>query len=822
MEYNGLSTPEARQRRSQYGPNILSLEKAVPAIKILISQIANPLTAIIFLVGLISFLRQEYGDLILIFLVVAINASLGFFQEYKAQRTLVFLKSFLRPKAKVWRDAKQQEIEATELVPGDVVFLEAGDKVPADGLVVQSSFLFVNEAILTGESESLVKVPEDPVFMGTEVYSGRGVISITAIGSKTEVGIIAQSLKKTRQPLTPLQYRLTKLGRQLIYLVFCLCGLVLVLGLAVGRDFWPTFKVATILAVAIIPEALPMAVTFILSVGMQKILKKKAVVRKLLAVETLGSVTTICLDKTGTLTEGKLRVVETDFTERERSRQIIRFCVNPSDGLDIALQDWLGSKNDSKGEAFESLPRISEIPFDSHYKFMAVVNGPDSGGNYLLFAKGAPEIILEMSGLSQEAKGLALSKIEQWGKRGLKVLGLGWQEGSLESLEKISVRAMPQLKWAGLVGFLDPPRPEVEKSILAAHQAGIRVKVVTGDHRHTAQKVMDSLGFSVRDDEILDGAELENMDEEELKGKVADISLFARVTPLQKLRIVGALQERGEVVAMTGDGFNDAPALKKANIGIVVEGASEAAREIADIILLDSNFQTIVFAVEEGRAIFENIKKAIFYMLSNSFAEVVMILGSIILNWPLPLTVAQILWLHFLCDGPEDIVLGLEAKEKGIMAEGPKKIEASFLDKHHLFLIFFVSVFSGLSSLVLFGYFGLLKENLELGRALAFISVSFTSPIFIFACRSLRRPFWRYENFWSNKWLFAAVFSSLFLQFGITYIPVTQKILQVKPLEAPYWLLMLLIAVVITLTVEMMKMKLGRETVKAEKGAVNL
>ena len=804
MQQKGLFFEEVKNLQLKHGKNILPEEKAIPLLKIFFSQFKNPLVYLLLFTGIISLFLKKYQDIVFIFSVVFLNAIFGSIQEHKAQKTLQALKKLVRPIAKIIRDGKRQEINASELLPGDIVFLVSGDKIPADAEILESASFFVNEAILTGESESVEKKPGDEVFMGTIVSSGRAVIKVTQIGLSTRIGKIAETIKETEQPLTTLQLRLKRLTHNLIYISIFLSSLVFIFGFLTSKDFWQMIQMATIILVAIIPEALIIAITLILVIAMQKTLKRKALIRKLLAVETLGSVTTICIDKTGTLTEGRMVISEADFLNPQKSLLTMCLCNNLSDTVDITLWDYLEKQKDFyPKEIFEKYARIFEIPFSGEYKFMATVN--EVGEECLLFLKGAPEIVLGMSHLTEKEKESVLEKINEWAKRGLKVLGLAFQEIPVDDVNKIDAKKMPSVEWAGLVGLWDPPRKEVKEALSITGQAGIRVKVVTGDYRYTAEKIMEFLDLKIKSNEVLEGYELEKLSDNELKEKITSINLFARVTPHQKLKIVRVLQEIGEIVAMTGDGVNDAPALKKANIGIVVGEASEVAKETADLILLDSNFKTIVSAVEEGRVVFENIKKVIFFMLSDSFAEIVLILASILLGWPLPLTVIQILWIHLLCDGPEDFVLGFEPKEKEAMIEGPKKIDEPILDKIAIFLIFLISFLSGLFSLALFWYFGLRGQNMELGRTMAFMALSFDSVLYIFSCRTFRKPFWRYENFWKNKWLFLAVASSLLLQIFITYIPFTQRILNIVPLSITHWLLLLLAAIMIILIIELTK-----------------
>ncbi|MEK7503661.1 MAG: HAD-IC family P-type ATPase [Patescibacteria group bacterium] len=810
MQYAGLSSDEVKKLQAQRGLNVLPSGKSASAIKIFLAQFANPLIYLLVFVGAISIFLQKYLDIVFIFSVVFLNSIFGFFQEYKTQKTFQAVKKLLKPMARVVRDGQQQTIEAFEVVFGDIALVSVGDKIPADSVVLEAVNFFVDEAILTGESKAIAKKENDEVFMATIVASGRAVLRVAKIGSQTKVGEIAKTLKETVQPPTTLQLRLKKLTHVLIYVAVFLSALVYGLGLFTGQDFWQITQTAAVLLVAIIPEALIIVITLILVIAMQKTLKRKALIRKLLAVETLGSVTTICTDKTGTLTEGKMKVSKTDFTDQQKGLLVMGLCNDLSDTLEVACRDFLEKQEGfNLEEVLGNYKRISEVPFSSEHKFMATVNYPikEDGVQRLLLVKGAPEIVLAMSDLSEQDKKIVLNQTDAWAITGLKVLGLGFAEITNDQSKEVKVNSLPPLKWAGMVGFWDPPRQEVKEAFLIARQAGIKIKVVTGDYRRTAENIMAFLGLPVMESEVLEGSQFETLNEEEFKDRVAKAVLFARITPHQKLMIVKALQDLGEVVAMTGDGVNDAPALKKSNIGIVVGTATEVAKETADLILLDSNFKTIVAAVEEGRVVFENIKKTIFFMLSNSFAEVFLILGSIFLGWPMPLTIIQILWIHFICDGPEDLVLGFEPKEDEVMADGPKSVKEPILDKARISLIFLISFLSGMFALTAFWYFGLYQKQIELGRTMALMAIAFTSVLYIFCCRTFRHPFWRYKNFWSNKWLFSAVAFSLTLQISITYLPFTQKFLGVVPLNLAHWGLLLFFAGAIVLLIESAKMK---------------
>lgn len=807
MKYKDLSSEIIMEKQKEYGKNVLPEEKPASGLMLFLSQFKNPLVYALCFAGIISLFLGKYFDIALIFSVVLINAITGFVQEKKTQKTLLALKKLIKPEAKVSRDGKKQKILASELVPGDIVFLGAGDRVPADGKILEAASFFINEAILTGESEAQEKRKDSNAFMGTIVLSGRAVMSVEDIGKNTKIGQIAETLRETQEPETTLQTRLKKLTFSLVLFSVFLSILILATGSLLGRNILDMIELSAVILVAIIPEALLMVITLVLVLAMRDSLKKKALIRKILAVETLGSVTTICSDKTGTLTEGIMRVVESSFKNEEKSKLIMCLCNDINDTVEIALWDYLKTMgNFDPQETFDKYERISEFPFSSEHKFMATVNYiPEADEKYFMFVKGAPEVVLSLCSVTASKKKEIAEKINLWAEKGLKVLALASKKVSKAKSGDITKDSIVKLEWEGMVGLWDPPRKEVKESLLIAKKAGLKIKVVTGDYHKTTEKVMGYLGIKVKPNEILDGSEIEGMPDDELRRVVPGIVIFSRVAPSQKLKIVNILQDSGEIIAMVGDGVNDAPALKKSNIGIVVGDASEVAKETADLILLDNNFSTIVAAVESGRLVFENIKKIILFILSNSFAEVVVILGALIMHWPFPLTVVQILWMHILCDGPEDFILGFEPKEKETMLEGPKSMQEPILDRLSIFLIVSISLLSGIFSLGFFWYFAIHQNNFELGRTMSFMSLAFSSVIYIFSCRTLRKPFWKYENFWSNKWLFGVVLFSLALAMFVTYFGPTQKLLDLVPLNLLQWSLLLAKGIILVAIIEVAK-----------------
>ncbi len=467
-----------------------------------------------------------------------------------------------------------------------------------------------------------------------------------------------------------------------------------------GRPFLEMLRVSIVLAIAAVPEGLLIAVTVILVLGMRKILKRQGLVKKLLAVETLGSVTVICTDKTGTLTEGRMRVARVDLANQERSLQTMVLCNNLEGPVDIALWEYAKiNLSIDPQDLMDSTERLAEELFTSETKYMiTTVSGHSQENDHFNYLKGAPEIVLGMCRISEGERNQILAKVDEWAGDGLRLLGLAYRQ--MDELEEYS-----GYTWAGLVGMQDPIRDGVQEAVNVAQNAGIQVKMITGDYRKTAEKIARTIGLMKPEDRSLEGGELATMSDQQLQQEVKQVAVFSRIRPKDKLRIVRALQTNGDITAMIGDGVNDAPALQRANIGVVVGSASDVAKETADLILLDSNFRTIVAAIEEGRVIFENIRKVVAYTLSNSFAEVMTIFLAMMFHWPAPLAVAQILWIHLICDGPSDIVLGFEPKEAGIMDEKPKSVKEPVLSTLGLTLIGVISVGSAIAALTLFGHF---------------------------------------------------------------------------------------------------------------------
>jgi len=795
----GLSTEEVDIRRKTYGLNQLPQKKGRSGFSIFFAQFKNPLIYIISIAAIISIILREYTDAIMIGVVILIDTVVGFFQESRAEKTMVALRNLLKPIARVIRNGEVCEIDITQIVPDDIVQLNHGDHVAADGRILESVTLSANEAILTGESEPVFKGLEDSVFMGTSILSGRGLMQVTSTGLNTQLGKIAHSLTEIHDEQTPLQIRLGKFGRLLTYLVIAICIIIFLTGLLKeGVPILEMIEMAVVLAIAAIPEGLLIAVTMILVIGMRVILRRKGLVKKLLAVETLGSVTTICTDKTGTLTEGIMQVVKGDFRNKAMAVYVMSLCNNMADSLEISLWNYicLMQLHVNPEEIVKQFPRTFEIPFTSENKYMMTINRIEAKEVALI--KGAADIILDMCILSSDEKLSIINQIEKWAGSGLKILALAYKDqGDLKQIAGYT--------WLGLVGIEDPIRPSVKDAIALCRRAGVKVKMITGDYRKTAEKVALNLGLVVSKTQILEGKELEALSDDQLQAMIKDIVIFCRVTPHHKLKIVNALQASGHITAMIGDGVNDAPALKKANIGVSVGNGTDVAQETANLILLDNNFATLVNAVEEGRIVFDNIKKVVAYVLSNSFAEILVIFLAFILDWPTPLTVAQILWIHLICDGPSDIALGFERGELGIMDEPPKDLKDPILDRKAGLLIIIISVSSAILCLLVFKHFVALGD-ITLGRTIVFAVLGVQSLIYIFSYRSLRHPIWKSGNFFKNKWLIGSVllgFSQIFLAI---YVPGLNNLLGVVPLNLYGWSYVFTISFGMMFVVEIVKL----------------
>lgn len=826
----GLSLKEAVKRLEKYGPNEIERKRELSWPRLLFGQFKSPLIYILFFAGLITLFLKEWTDSIVIFLAVGLNTVLGFIQEFKAEKSLIALKKILVPHARVIRDGKQEKVEASTLVPGDLVVLKTGNKVPADGYLVEDVDLHVNEAILTGESVPVTKRGKDEVYMGTVVVTGRGQMIVTKTGQETKMGKIATKLSQTVEEETPLKKQIGHFSKVLAVIFTVICFIIFIEGLWRGRELLEIFTLSVAVAVAAIPEGLVVSLTVILTLGMQRILKRKGLVRRLLAAETLGSVNVICADKTGTLTEGKMKVV--DFTVKDGTKEralMIRsavLCNNMTNPLEIAMMDWAlnqgGSKVDPK-MINKTNPRINEIPFSSERKFIAVLveDSKEKGGEIIL--SGAPEMVMAISLNEKKELEKWQQKLDHYTDQGYRVVAFAYKKGNLKTLREMFSRLKTgakkydgkvdghydslHLKWLGLLLFEDPPRKEVKGALNICRQAGIGLKVITGDYKKTALAILRKLEIvkgELNDSQVVEGWELEKISNEELIKKIDDVVLFARTTPEQKIRIVEALQAKGHTVAMMGDGVNDALALKKSEIGIVVGDASEVAQETADLVLLDSDFKTIVSAVEEGRGIFENIRKVILYLLSDSFTEVILISGSLLLGLPIPLLPAQILWVNLVEDGLPGLALAFEPKDKGLMTEPPRKKGIPILDQEIKVIIFVIGLVT--DALLFSTFLIMLRLNLPIEqiRTVIFAGLGIDSLLYVFSCKTLKKNLWE-EKIFSNKFLNISVLIGFVLLVGGIYIPFLSTILRTARISINLWLLIFGLGIVNIMGIEFIK-----------------
>ncbi len=856
----GLKDKEVKLGLEKYGLNQLEQEKGLSSLSIFFTQFKSPLIFILLIAAGISLALGEKVDAYVIFGAVFINTVIGFFQENKANKALSQLKKMVHHKALVIREGQEKEIDSSNLVPGDIIILEPGSRIAADARIIESNDLRVNEASLTGESVPASKnikrvevgIPMadrlNLVYASTIVISGKGRAVVIATGSKTEIGKISSLVRSTKEEQTPLQHRLSQLSKLLGIIVLFVCLSIIAIGLIQGRDLFEMFIVSVAIAVSAIPEGLVVAVTVILVLGMQNILKKKALTRRLVAAETLGSTTVICTDKTGTLTKGEMQVVKIILNEKEtkidNSKKLnnwgsdIQFalrigllCNNSViENPEASLEEWktIGLPTEvallsasiqsglNRDEAEKIYPRVAELPFSSESKFMATLHKKDK--NFRLFEKGAPERVLEKSSFYyKQGEIIALSakkrvelnkSYEDLTAQGLRLIALAYKK-----IEASEIKEIDKPEWEKIdkdlifVGFLalkDPLRKEAKETIAICKEAGIKPIIITGDHKLTAKAIAKEIGFKVTADSIMTGDILDTISDEKLKKVVLKVNIFARVSPHHKLRIVQALQAQGEVVAMTGDGINDSPALKAADIGVCLGSGTDIAKETSDIVLLDNNFKVIVAAVKQGRIIFSNIRKVITYLISDSFSEVILVVGSILMGAPLAILPAQILWVNIVNDGLPNFSLAFEKEEKGIMKRKPISRKEPIINTEMKVIIFAAGLIRDLFYFAIFWYFLKLNLNIDYIRTFIFAIVGFDSLLYVFSLRSLTQPIWRINPF-SNKYLIFATLISLMLLLLAIYFPPLQNALSTVALSAKDWLAIIGVSIVSISLVELSK-----------------
>ena len=827
---SGLKQEDAESKLSFYGKNVLVSRKRKTIFSMILSQFKSILVLLLAFAAIVSLIVKSALDAMVILIILVINAFLGFNQEYKAEKAIESLKRYLVSTVRVVRDGKEDAIPADKLVPGDIVILEAGERIPADVRLINVINFKTDEASLTGESVSVSKtvnvmldVPiyerKNMAFAGTLAASGRATGVVVATGMKTEFGKIAASLQEVEEP-TPLQVKLDRFGGNLGLAIIGIALVLFIFGIFRGLPITQMLLTSISLAVAAVPEGLPAAISLTLAIGTQNLAKRNAVIRRLGAAEAAGSVDVICADKTGTMTSNEMTVqkiyLETQIVEvtgvgfkvggeflsegrkinpKEDKHllqllKIAKLCNNavlsddkiigdPTEGALVVLAAKAGLKDIDK--------RLDEIPFSSERKMMTTIHSV--ANQMLVYSKGAPEVILDRCAYDSFGRKMTMAKKEkllavtqEFASDGLRVLAFAYRK--LEKNYKLE-NVEENLVFVGLVGMIDPPRKETKEAIRICQGAGIRIVMITGDHKLTAEAVAKEVGIASK---IATGMEIDKLDDKELGVLLEKVSIFARVSPQHKLRIVGALKKKGLIVAVTGDGINDAPALKKADIGISmgIKG-TDVAKEASDMVLLDDNFSTIVSSVEEGRGIYDNIKKFVRYLLAANFGEVPIIALALLAGFPLPLLPLHILWLNLVTDGLPALALSVDPKEKDIMSRKPSR---GFLKNS----IAFILVAGFISTVATLGIFlHSLPSGLEKARTMAFTTIVTFELLLVFNARSEKKSIFK-NNPLSNKMLILAILSSVALQLLVIYLPTLQPVFDTVSLSLNDWLLIVLFA----------------------------
>ncbi|NIM94658.1 MAG: calcium-translocating P-type ATPase, SERCA-type [Anaerolineales bacterium] len=871
----GLSSAESEVRLEQCGPNELEEAPRPSFLQKVLSQFNNFIVIVLIIASIVSAALGDYVEAAAIIAIVVLNAILGVIQEQRAEEALDALRQLAAPEAHIIRDGHRKTIPARELVPGDIVILEAGNYVPADLRLLETANLRIEEASLTGESEAVDKdarivlrqeVPlgdrRNTAFSGTLVTYGRGKGVVVSTGMHTQIGMIAAMLQSVQEEDTPLQIRLDRLGKTLGWAALAICGVVFVVGWLRGYDAIDMFLVAVSLAVAAIPEGLPAVVTITLAIGMREMIRRHALIRKLASVETLGSTTVICSDKTGTLTQNQMTVtklwidgttfdvgtngsigngdyringqsvelndypafttalwvaaldndavLEVDDEDQEGDGSKMRAVGDPTEAALVMAAAMVGAAPQDLEEAY---PRIDEIPFDSTRKRMTTVHKiqqpkPEDASPFydrsmeeweVAATKGAPDVVLDLCTLYQRMDDTTAPMTEEMrreiseandsmSQQALRVLAVAYRVEEDVPDEATPEKVEHNLTFVGLIGMIDPPRQEVKPAIITARSAGIRTVMITGDYPNTARAIGDQIGLLQPGHKVVTGTELENMNDEVLKTEVMQTDVFARVSPEHKVRIVDALKANQQVAAMTGDGVNDAPALKRADIGVAMGiTGTDVAKETADMVLTDDNYASIVAAVEQGRVIYSNIRKFVYYLLSCNVAEILVIFTAVIAGLRSPLTAIQLLWLNLVTDGAPALALGVEKGDPDIMDDEPRPPDEPVINRQMRLGIVIQSITIAIVTLIAY-FIGLqlYPENYELASTMAFVTLSFSELFRAFTSRSERYSVFKIGLF-SNRWMIYAVLSSLVILLIVIYVPFLQSIFDTVPLAWEQW-----------------------------------
>ena len=796
----GLDRNEVSRRQKEYGPNRIEEKKPTPLIILFLSQFVDILIGLLLVAAIASYAIGDVIDACVIILAVLLNVIMGFIQEYRSQKAMESLKSFIVKTATVRRAGFAERVDSEELTIGDIVILEEGDKVPADLVLMEVNNMTCDESSLSGESEAVKKEIGDELYMDSNILSGKGVGVVRAIGMETQIGEIAEIVQQADED-TPLKARVGKLGKTLSLIAIIVCIAIFILELVKGIPLVETFMTAVALAVAAIPEGLPAVLTLTLALGMSEMAKSNAIVRKLLSVETLGSCTIICSDKTGTLTENRMSVVDSYFTNEDRTLEIGKLCNNAT----INNGEVIGDQTDGAILKFcqkhkGDLKRVGEIPLDSNRKMMTTIHSLN-GENNIVFTKGAPEIILDkckhidkdgsIEIIDAEIKETIIKKIDEMSGHALRTIGFAYKiEDECDTEEN--------LVFTGILGLADPPKKDAKKAVEDCLKAGIKVKMITGDHEKTARSIAENLGI-LTTGRVITGDELEKLSTEEYLSIADDIQVYARVKPKQKMRIVEALKSSDNIVAMTGDGVNDAPALKKASIGVAMGDGTDVAKESADMILQNNDFATIVKAVEEGRKIYDNIKRFVKFQVSTNVGAILTIIATSVLGLPLPFNPVQLLWMNIVMDGPPAQTLGVEGAERDLMKRPPET--GDILTKNTLLEIFISGLVMATGTTAVFIW--QLSTASGEGKAM---TVAFTLFVMYQLFNAYNR---KADSKNPSTYLYLAIIGSFLLQLLIIYLPQLQVIFRTTSISIIDWTVIVIVAFTIIIAEKIMNKVIG-------------
>ena len=840
----GLSDNEVRNRKDIFGDNALKEKKRKGILKVFLNQFKDLLVGILIVAGIISIITDNVESTLVIFIVIFLNAILGTVQYFKAEQSLEALKSLTAAKCKVIRDGIKQEILSKDIVPGDILFLEAGDLIAADGRIIENHSLQVNESSLTGESLAVEKNAEvlsddeiplsdrkNMVFGGTLVTYGRAIAVVTSTGMNSELGKIANLMENTQAKETPLQKTLDKFSGKLAIIIIAICIIVFVLEIYRDESILNALMFAVALAVAAIPEALSSIVTIVLALGTEKMAKENAIIKDLKAVEGLGAVSVICSDKTGTLTQNKMTVQKVyvdnkliDGRELKKDNLAHRFLINNAllcndsvtiegkeigDPTEVALVNLGEELHLDELVIREKYQRISEIPFDSDRKLMSTVNMVNS--KLVLFTKGALDVLINkvnyvadsqgIRKLSDEEKKEIISVNKKLSEQGLRVLAFAYKE--LQDREEITKEDENNYIFTGLISMIDPPRLESKDAVHKCIMAGIKPVMITGDHKVTAAAIAREIGIMGKDDIAVEGLEIDKLNDEQLKEKVKNISVYARVSPEHKIRIVRAWQSSGEIVAMTGDGVNDAPALKQADIGVAMGiTGTEVSKDAASVILTDDNFSTIVKAVENGRNIYNNIKNSIKFLLSGNLSAIIAVLYCAIINLPMPFAAVHLLFINLLTDSMPAIAIGMEKSNGNLLKEKPRGRNESILNKELLKIVAFEGIIISIFTIISF-YGGNPNLNPKAASTMAFSTLCLARLFHGFNCRGNQSIF--KLGITTNIYSICAFLVGVLLLSTVLFIPPLKIVFNVVSLSGNQYLLLIFCAIMPTVIIQLLK-----------------